>query len=59
MSAPALVDALVGLTEDDERRARMAAAARARFLAEYDAAGWARRLRGVYDDVLAGTATRP
>ncbi len=56
MSAPALVDALVGLTEDDERRARMAAAARARFLAEYDAAGWARRLRGVYDDVLARRA---
>jgi glycosyltransferase involved in cell wall biosynthesis len=59
MRAPALVDALVDLTEDDERRARMAAAARARFLAEYDAAGWARRLRGVYDDVLARTATRP
>jgi glycosyltransferase involved in cell wall biosynthesis len=59
MSAPALVDALVGLTEDDERRARMAAAARARFLAEYDAAGWARRLRGVYDEVLARTAARP
>ncbi|TWF81196.1 glycosyltransferase involved in cell wall biosynthesis [Pseudonocardia hierapolitana] len=59
MSAPALVDALVGLTEDDERRARMAAAARARFLAQYDAAGWARRLRGVYDDVLARTAVHP
>jgi glycosyltransferase involved in cell wall biosynthesis len=55
LSAPALVDALVGLTEDDERRERMAAAARARFLAEYDAVGWARRLRGVYDDVLART----
>ena len=52
LSAPALVDALVGLTDDDERRARMAAGARARFLAEYDAAGWARRLRAVYDDVL-------
>ena len=55
LRAPALVDALVGLTEDGERRARMAAAARARFLAEYDAAGWARRLREVYDDVLART----
>jgi glycosyltransferase involved in cell wall biosynthesis len=54
LSAPALVDALVGLTEDGERRRRMAAAARARFLAEYDAAGWARRLHRVYDDVLAG-----
>jgi glycosyltransferase involved in cell wall biosynthesis len=57
LSAPALVDALVGLTEDDERRERMAAAARARFLAEYDAVGWARRLRGVYDDVLSRTAS--
>jgi glycosyltransferase involved in cell wall biosynthesis len=58
MSAPALVDALVGLTEDDERRGRMAAAARARFLAEYDAVGWARRLRAVYDDVLARAPSR-
>jgi glycosyltransferase involved in cell wall biosynthesis len=58
LGAPALVDALVGLTEDDERRERMAAAARARFLAEYDAVGWARRLRGVYDDVLSRTAGR-
>jgi glycosyltransferase involved in cell wall biosynthesis len=58
LSAPALVDALVGLTEDDERRGRMAAAARARFVAEYDAVGWARRLRGVYDDVLARTTSR-
>ena len=55
LSAPALVDALVGLTEDDERRGRMAAAARARFLAEYDAVGWAQRLRRVYDGVLART----
>jgi glycosyltransferase involved in cell wall biosynthesis len=58
LSAPALVDALVGLAEDDERRGRMARAARARFLAEYDAVGWARRLRDVYDDVLARTASR-
>jgi glycosyltransferase involved in cell wall biosynthesis len=58
LSAPALVDALVGLTEDTARRERMAAAARARFLAEYDAAGWARRLRHVYDEVLARTPSR-
>jgi glycosyltransferase involved in cell wall biosynthesis len=58
LSAPALVDALVGLAEDGERRARMAAAARARFLTEYDAVGWAHRLRGVYDDVLARTTSR-
>jgi glycosyltransferase involved in cell wall biosynthesis len=55
LTASALTDALVDLTEDGERRARMAAAARARFLAEYDAAGWARRLRAVYDEVLART----
>jgi glycosyltransferase involved in cell wall biosynthesis len=55
LSAPALVDALVGLAEDGERRGRMAEAARARFRAEYDAVGWARRLREVYDSVLART----
>jgi glycosyltransferase involved in cell wall biosynthesis len=53
----ALVDALVTLTEDGDRRSRMAGAARERFLAEYDATGWARRLRGVYDAVLGPTAT--
>ncbi|HYH29714.1 MAG TPA: glycosyltransferase [Pseudonocardia sp.] len=53
-NAGALVDALVTLTEDHERRSRMADAARARFLAEYDALGWARRLREVYENVLAG-----
>jgi glycosyltransferase involved in cell wall biosynthesis len=54
----ALVDALVTLTEDGERRGRMAEAARERFLAEYDAISWARRLRGVYDAVLGASATR-
>lgn len=58
LRAPALVDALVGLTEDTARRERMAAAARARFLTEYDANGWARRLRQVYDEVLARTPSR-
>ena len=46
------------LTEDGERRGRMAEAARARFRAEYDAVGWARRLREVYDGVLARTTSR-
>ena len=55
LDATALVDALVGLAEDGDRRARMAEAARARFHAEYDAADWARRLREVYDGVLART----
>jgi glycosyltransferase involved in cell wall biosynthesis len=54
----ALADALVTLTEDGDRRSRMAEAARERFLAEYDAIGWARRLRGVYEAVLGTTATR-
>jgi glycosyltransferase involved in cell wall biosynthesis len=53
----AIADALVTLTEDRDRRARMAQESRARFVAEYDAVGWARRLRGVYDTVLAATTT--
>jgi glycosyltransferase involved in cell wall biosynthesis len=57
-SASALVDAVVALAEDGERRLRMAEAARARFLAGYDAVGWAGRLREVYDDVLSRTVSR-
>jgi glycosyltransferase involved in cell wall biosynthesis len=54
--AGAVADALVGLTEDPQRRLRMAEASRARFLTEYDATAWALRLRGVYEAVLAGVA---
>jgi glycosyltransferase involved in cell wall biosynthesis len=53
LSAQALGDALVSLTEDTERRARLGAAARTRFLAGFEAVGWARRLKEVYESVLA------
>lgn len=48
----AIADALVTLTGDEARRHRLGAAARARFLAGFEAVGWARRLRDVYDAVL-------
>lgn len=43
-----LADALVGLTEDADRRAALGSAARERFLADFEAEGWARRLVEVY-----------
>ncbi len=49
----ALADALVALTDDADRRGRLGAAARARFLAEFEAVQWARRLRRIYESVLA------
>jgi glycosyltransferase involved in cell wall biosynthesis len=52
-AAGALTDALVALTEDADRRERLGAAARERFLAGFEAVGWARRLRDVYASVLA------
>jgi hypothetical protein len=36
----------------------MGAAARARFLAEFDAVGWARRLTAVYESVLNRGASK-
>lgn len=47
-----LADALVALTDDPQRRARLGAAARARFLSDYDAVVWAERLAEVYSSVL-------
>ncbi len=52
ISAAAVTDALVGLTEDTERRTRLGAAARARFLDGFEAVRWARRLHEVYSSVL-------
>lgn len=52
-TAHALTDALVSLTEDADRRARLGTAARGRFLAGFEAVGWARRLKEVYESVLA------
>ena len=51
LRAKPIADALVTLTEDADRRCRLGAAARARFLAEYEAVGWARRLLEVYEAV--------
>ncbi len=47
-----VADALVTLTDDTPRRERLGTAARARFVADFEAVGWARRLRGVYESVL-------
>jgi glycosyltransferase involved in cell wall biosynthesis len=52
LGAQPIADAIVALTEDGARRERLGTAARARFLAEYEAVGWARRLRAVYEDLL-------
>ncbi|MGI9003047.1 MAG: glycosyltransferase [Pseudonocardia sp.] len=53
-----IADALVGLAEDADLRERLGAAARARFLANFEAVGWARRLRDVYESVLEDSRTR-
>jgi glycosyltransferase involved in cell wall biosynthesis len=52
LSAGPIADALVTLAADDTRRHRMGAAAQARFHAEFEAVGWARRLSAVYESVL-------
>lgn len=52
LSARPLTDALVALTEDAEWRTRLGAAARDRFVAGFEAVGWARRLEDVYASVL-------
>jgi len=59
LSATALADALVRVADDDTARKAMGAAARARYLATYDATGWATRLRAVYADVLGDRAGEP
>ena len=47
-----LTVALERLVEDDDLRARFAAAGRERFAREFGAAAWATRTRAIYDDVL-------
>jgi glycosyltransferase involved in cell wall biosynthesis len=46
--------ALAALAGDPSRRAALAAAGRDRFAARFAVEPWARRLRALYDDVLAG-----
>jgi glycosyltransferase involved in cell wall biosynthesis len=48
-----ITDALVDLAEDGDRRRRLGTAARTRFLAAYEAVGWAKRLKEVYEAVTA------
>lgn len=48
-----IADALVALAADPARRDRLGTGARARYLAEFEATSWARRLRAVYEEVLA------
>jgi glycosyltransferase involved in cell wall biosynthesis len=54
LDADRITEAIVRLTTDADLRARLGAGARARFLAQFEAAGWARRLGAVYEGVLAG-----
>jgi glycosyltransferase involved in cell wall biosynthesis len=49
----ALAAAIRDLAADAERRHRMGEAARARFAADFGGTTWARRLRALYDEVLA------
>jgi glycosyltransferase involved in cell wall biosynthesis len=48
----AVARALTALTDDPVRRDKLGAGARARFLTEYDARAWARRLHDVYQSAL-------
>jgi glycosyltransferase involved in cell wall biosynthesis len=48
----AIALALTALTDDAGRRAQLGAGARARFLADYEAGAWARRLHDVYTAAL-------
>ena len=52
-SAAPVADGLASLLEDPDRRAAMGTAARRRFEDEFTAAGWALRLRALYEDALA------
>lgn len=52
--AAALPRAVVALLTDESRRAAMGRAARARAEARFDGDRWAHRLRGIYDDTVAG-----
>lgn len=53
-AAPGLVAAVEAVLRGPERRTAMAAAARRRYEEHFTADGWARRLREMYDDALAG-----
>lgn len=48
-----IADAIVTLAADPIRREHLGIAARRRYLVEFEAVGWAQRLRTLYDGVLA------
>jgi glycosyltransferase involved in cell wall biosynthesis len=52
LDAGAITEAMIRLGRDDALRAEMGRAARARYLERFEAVGWAKRLRKVYDAVL-------
>jgi len=59
LDADAIADAVVRLASDTTQRQRLAKGARGHFLANFEARGWAVRLRGVYDEVLARVPAEP
>jgi glycosyltransferase involved in cell wall biosynthesis len=58
LDAGAVADALTALTDDPGRRARLGSAARERYLADYEAGVWARRLHDVYASALDARPSR-
>ncbi len=59
LDADSIADAVVRLASDRALRARLGKGARGHFLATFEARGWAVRLRGVYDEVLARVPAEP
>lgn len=59
LQADEIAETVARLSGDPALRARMAKAARGRFLANFEARGWALRLRAVYDEVLARVPAEP
>jgi glycosyltransferase involved in cell wall biosynthesis len=59
LDADPIADAITRLGADATLRARLAKGARGHFLANFEARGWAVRLRGVYDEVLARVPAEP
>ena len=59
LGADPIADAIVRLAGDTVLRERLRKGARGHFLANFEARGWAVRLRGVYDEVLARVPAQP
>jgi glycosyltransferase involved in cell wall biosynthesis len=59
LAADPIADAIARLAGDASLRERLRKGARGHFLANFEARGWAVRLRGVYDEVLARVPAQP